>query len=275
MLSKRLKPLAFVALLILGALSFWYATEVTNAQKAIEKEDQATKFWAQSSDLALMGDLFKGGSVKGSKSGEPVTFDSEAARKQGFSPDSIQLAEQLAAFTNELMAAASKDEKHFDITELDMDLKKHKILSEYFDVASTEVKNAENHLNQMSQIQSPVSEYYCGTFWRPRPNREPEEAFYESHNPEATLSYLGFHPTAWGTWAGGGWTRHQSYMPWLCGFGTYRDHAKLHGGQTFSIQNYTDMIPRGEPNPELIPGHAYPWPYSYWPAYVYWWHETY
>lgn len=124
--------------------------------------------------------------------------------------------------------------------------------------------------------------YECGSIVRPRPRRAmPAVLVGEVADPAATLSSWGYHRTP--GFAGGGWTRPQTYNPARCGISTYRDHAFVGLRFTSCIgtacefrwpireQNYV-AAPYGEPNPEVW--RSGPWPYATWPAYVYWWHAT-
>jgi hypothetical protein len=128
-------------------------------------------------------------------------------------------------------------------------------------------------------IKSVAAKVKCGFFGKPKPKRPAQwvnQGYVEG--PETYLASQGYHKTPRGR-MGGGWTRPQTYLPLLCGWNTYRDHAQI---------NYTVCIvepyracqvgqqvysgdPGGEPNVELH--RSGPWPYLSWPAYVMYWHR--
>ena len=230
---------------------------------AAAAERSFDSFHARSADLATTSDLFYGGS------GARVTFDAAAAAEKGVSKDGIALAEELSAFTNALEDAA-KAMGTDDITAVKVDLAAYPRLAAYFDDAAAYSKLPSTDPKPDVAVQSWLSEYTCGAFWRPRPSKSgaPWKRFYSS-NPSATLSAWGYHPTP--GLAGGGWTRPQTWTWPICGFSTYRDHAYVYPSTTINEQNYAGWTPRGEPNPEVY--RSGPWPYPSWPAYVYWWHQ--
>lgn len=230
--------------------------------------DGTADFIARSQDLIRMHDLFQGGS------GRPVTFASKTARAKGFSAESIALAEELTAYTNDLMAKASdtaKAEAVVDVRNLDVELRPYPRLVVYFAETTRYAEKSQAEEAMGFPGVPGVSEYVCGHFLRPRP---PHGAPWRQHtrsNPAATLRSWGYHETP--GFAGGGWTRPQTYNPALCGWNTYRDHAYIAGNNTIREQNYEGWTPRGEPNPEVW--RSGPWPYPTWPAYVRWWHSRY
>lgn len=268
---QRVRSKVLVAALVFGAPLAIMAQGPAAQQSAIN-------FTSVSTDLQAMGDLFGGGG------GKPVTFDAAAAAQRGLSKESIELAAELAAFTNALMAgtgAATAAAPSVDVTQVNVDLQQFPRVAEFFDEAT-------NHSNQLpvdpkddEQPQVPegvqpasfLSEYYCGAFWRPRPSTgAPWKRWYSpSGNAAGSLSAWGYHTTP--DWAGGGWTRPQTYTPWLCGWGTFRDHAYIIDRWNFREQYYGGWTPPGEPNPEVW--RVGPWPYLTWPAYVRWWHSRY
>ena len=111
----------------------------------------------------------------------------------------------------------------------------------------------------------------CGHWLFPRPTRAAPWKDKSSSNAVNTLKSWGYHQTA--GYAGGGWTRDQTYYESRCGKNTFRDHAIVQSSKKFREQNYSGYTPRGEPNPEVL--RTGPWPYAAWPAYVEWWHDTY
>lgn len=269
MFHSRLGRIALAILtvtLLLGASGFAQAKKVTDFARLDE-------------ELKLMHEreLFKGGKTKESKDsgkikgkGEPVKFDAESARKEKFSEETIKLATELAAFTNDLMMNVSEEQP--GIPDGPADLSKYPALAAYFDAAT---KKAKQPSAQASGTMKPNAQaiqwVVCGWYGNPKPASAAPWVNFSSSNPEATLKSWGYHNT-WNL-AGGGYTRPQSWSWWYCGLGTYRDHALITGPTTFREQNYDGWSPRGEPNPEVYA--SGPWPYGDWPAYVYWWHQTY
>lgn len=237
-------------------------------------------FLVQSKKLERMlsqPNLFQGGN------GIPVTFDSQLASQQGFSPDDIELAEQLVALTNDLMTT-SKKAGHGDVTQVDIDISKYDRVERYFQQANTFTNNfkdkakdylkAEKLQTESNVKQIPLAEIWkaniCGVWWNPRPSRGAPWINHSSSNPANKLRSWGYHETP--SFAGAGWTRPQTYNRWVCGWNTYRDHAYILN-RTIREQKYTGWKPNGEPNPEVWA--SGPWPYAIWPAYVRWWHSRY
>lgn len=286
-MSRKLSVFLFAMLLTLALLPVFAQQERNNREEPSPNEPElpqpqelARDFDALSHDLVLMHDLFQGGN------NQPVTFNSEAAYQRGFSPASIKLAEELTAHTNELIFAASTapDMETVDVTKLDADVQQYPLLESYLEEATERRKNADRDEEPLGAKPSVVeeapakiqgipgiSEYQCGSFARPRPSRGAPWATHRRSNPAATLRSWGYHETP--SWAGGGWTRSQTYMPLLCGWNTYRDHAYISNSNTIREQNYAGWTPRGEPNPEVW--RSGPWPYATWPVYVRWWHSRY
>lgn len=192
--------------------------------------------------------------------GEPVQFDDEEARTLGFSNDVIQIAQEMASLSNHLTASLS--ENNPSIEEVEVDWSKYRYLAKYFEDAK--------QYNGADKVEAQSIGYgICGYYWNPKPSAAaPWQTSYSS-NPSATLTSWGFHPTL--GLAGGGWTRPQTYSWAYCGWNTYRDHAYTVGSSTIRLQDYTSFP--GEPNPEVYA--SGPWPYADWPAYVFWWHNTY
>ncbi len=213
--------------------------------------------------------LFKGGKTRKNAhfgnilgKGELVAFDSQAARKEGFSEKSIAIAEQLADFTNELLNPISA-QQHSILLASNIQ-NRYPALAAYFARATTVARQA----SQQPQV---ISRVVCGWYTNPRPSQAAPWREWDRDNPDQTLKSWGYHSTP--NLAGGGYTRAQTWSWWNCGFGTYRDHAYVLGSRTIREQNYDGWSPRGEPNPEVYA--SGPWPYADWPAYVYWWHRTY
>lgn len=254
------------------------AKQTPSVELRIEQENAkevAKQFEVLSRDLMLMEGLFKGGN------GELVTFDTKSARLMGYSEMSIKLAEELAESTNALITAAamatSKKGASLRIQDLGVDLKSYPLLSPYLEKASARIleqssKSTDKQTpGESAVLLSVLSEYYCGAFWRPLPSSQaPWHTYRNISNPASTLRSWGYHETP--NLTGGGWTRPQTHMSWICGWQTFRDHAYFpSGSREIREQNYQGYTPRGEPNPEFW--RSGPWPYAYWPTYVLWWHQ--
>lgn len=246
---------------------------------AVEAQKPTPDFQATSSQLALMSEFFGGGYSEGKII--PITFDNAAAREQGFLFEDIQLAEELTAFTNDIIAASAKvGTDNADVRDLDVDITNYPVLEKYFSEATKySLQNATRSDSALSvgtpTINSLTSELICGALWNPVPARQKTwyyhpTTFSTRSAAETKLREWGYHSTV--NLAGGGFTRPQTYNWTLCGFNTFRDHAypySTNGRWKIAEQNYTGSIP-GEPNPEVYA--SGPWPYRTWPAYVYWWH---
>jgi len=197
------------------------------------------------------------------------TLDARSARRDGFSEDIVSLAEEIVVFQNELVeiAAASGVDSVERIT---ISLEQYPRLREFFELASQEA-TAEKSLNGPS----PLGVHPCGTYSNPVPNYTPPRYTFGPYaDPEGTLLSWGFHHTAW--YACGqlppydcpnDFTRGRGYYgPYgYCSSPRFRDQGRTDGSPYFTIQY-------GEPNPEV---HSYSWPYWYWGAYCFWWHQTY
>jgi hypothetical protein len=247
------------------------------ADSGPQKQGNPPSFETSSMDLMRMDKFFSGGN------GKPVIFDAQAASAAGFSSESISLAQEMARFTNDLMATSKSDASKSDAMNIPSAQveSKYPRLGAFFNSASASAKQQSSSKDVAAPDKDGMSPnfgdnfatyYYCGSFVWPRPSSAAPWKTYNSSNPAATLRSWGYHETP--SSAGGGWTRDQTYSWSLCGFNTYRDQALINSGnKSFREQNYAGYTPRGEPNPELW--RVGPWPYVTWPAYAYWWHRTY
>jgi hypothetical protein len=261
---------------------------------------QAQNIDVQARDLTLMQTLFHGGS------GVPVTFDSGAAREQGFSENSIQLAEQMAAATNDLVSSAERRLRNLvpplkssgrreaeeqtlqsiDVRALEVDLTPYATLGTFLDDARRFRRELDSLPPEQQDItldaramvfgtQSVLDSInpfkQCGYYDNPLPTSAKPRVYYSSSNPSSTLTSWGYHADPLAIRIGAGWTRAQTYKWWICGWGTFRDNANPVGSNRFWEQNYDGWTPRGEPNPEVW--RSGPWPYPTWPLYVNWWHS--
>jgi hypothetical protein len=257
------------ALLLVGLTVSWLVFVPYDALAQAGK--MAKEFDALSQELGQMQSLFR-------QEGATVTFDAEEAKKQGYSNQAVKLAEELTAYTNDIL-----DETALRLAEdpkaIPADPKHYKLLNEYLEEATRRAAAGESSVPPAppsdelvtSALVPLAGEIYCGTYWNPLPPQGKSTVRVSSTNHAAALTSLGFHQTP--DYAGGGWTRAQNHMWWICGFGTFRDHAFSITSAEYGIQNYEGWSPRGEPNPEVW--RTGPWPYATWPAYVRWWHSRY
>jgi len=249
------------------------------------------QFESVAGEVAQMRALFSGGN------GQPVSFNADLARQQLFSTEAIDLAGELTAFTNELMAAAADalkalapadpagPEPVVDIRQLNVDVSAHPKMAAFFQQAhayrrawealpdsekkarAQAIGGAQPHINPWDP-----AALLCGYYTNPMPSVAKAYVFFNNvANPAGTLQAWGYHADPLAIKIGAGWTRPQTFRWWICGFSTFRDNAVING-HTISEQNYAGWTPNGEPNPEVW--RVGPWPYETWPAYVYWWHQT-
>lgn len=216
--------------------------------------------------------LFEGGKVAaGDGTGTPVTVRPGGA--DTFSALALTIARQSAALSNDLVAADYVVPASLD--DLELYENAYPELFAFFRAAArAEVVSGTDPAPSRPDVQALVGvseatgRLTCGWYVNPKPTGNRSWVQFSVSNPAATLRAWGYHETP--SLAGGGWTRAQTWNPALCGFGTYRDHAYPSSASALKEQNYAGWTPRGEPNPEVY--RTGPWPYSDWPAYVYWWH---
>ena len=259
---KTLRPL--LALLVTSALALIIPAHPCGATSP---EEDFERLAADLQQFHALG-LLQGGN------GEPVTFDAKTARAQGFAAESITLGQQVADETNKLINQLEEAEERGWNYPIPLDIRGQPELQRFLAEATRRFE-AQAVLPEQEMEATPEeaegipgSHVVCGYYPNPKPPSAAPWRDYTSSNPAATLQSLGYHPTPGR--AGGGWTRNQTYQPLFCGFGTFRDHARITGPTRFREQNYK-RTPGGEPNPEVW--RTGPWPYPDWPLYVYWWHK--
>lgn len=234
----------------------------------VAKNEPSLDFATLSTDLLKMEPLFSGGS------GQLVAFDAEAARLQGFHPESVALAQELAVHTNALINAANvqlQAGNSADVVVNSVELASFPRVSAYFALATgNELNGGEVEPAGWCNFWLSDAACSCGHWWYPRPTTPARWVDRTSSNAASTLRSWGYHETP--GWAGGGYTRAQTYYSSRCGNNTFRDHAYTLSSTKFREQNYAGFTPRGEPNPEFWA--SGPWPYAAWPSYVSWWHST-
>jgi len=268
-----------MALVLMVALVFL----VTSIQTIIA-ENSSPDFDILSLELEAMDDLFQTSADQ-----QTISFDSEAATRKGFSRESIKLAEEMATFTNKVVINAVKAAKRHGVKDVELinikeariDINKYPSLAIYFREAS--VRRAKGLINGdfiLRPNATDDSKTVCGSTNNPVPSSAAawtvQGPFDTKQKAEQKLSSLGYYKTS--KYAGGGYTRNQTYNESICKKNTYRDQA-LDPYQSisdnkwyFKEQNYTGDIP-GEPNPvmSIKPSN---WPYLTWPVYVRWWHKN-
>lgn len=279
-----------------GAVALLLATQLTYAQKVdmtlaadpagstamqpIGDEPPIDRdkadFQTLNDGLTSVEDLFSGGGT------EAVVFDIETAKLRGTDEAVIRLAEELTAYTNDLIRAAAAFESGGSVHPMEVvPTEKYLMVQTFFRAANVfhldEARRSRDE-GRSVEAQSGCPWYLgkaactCGHWQYPRPTKAAAWVTHKSSNPAATLRNWGYHESA--AAAGSGWTRAQSYSPSVCGSGTFRDHAIINrDNKSFREQSYAGWTPRGEPNPEFWK--SWVWPYPLWPSYVSWWHLSY
>ena len=225
---------------------------------------------AQSSDFNRLNADVKQMEATGVLSVEKqqVQFDKEAALADGYSQASIELAAELASYSNELVDK-SREASEGDAANIDplaVETTNYPAVEAHFDAATSSLNSAEASEN--IDTQQLGNGRICGDYDNPLPRSGGPRRIITTSNPEAALRSKGYHATP--TLAfGGGWTLPKTYLS-RCGDGTYRWHGIVRS-DGYSEQYYTGSPP-GEPNPEFF--RSFRWPYPTWPAYVRWWHQN-
>jgi hypothetical protein len=201
------------------------------------------------------------------RAGDQVTFDRAAASPTGASASSLTLAGQFAAFSNDVVAAARTD----GLAAAAPALRRYPELSRFFTEATQrQTRQASGPSSGVSPMLPPWD--VCGYYNTPRPTRAaPWRTWGPFGNNLATLFSWGYYPSPI---PGAGWTRPQTWNPLWCKTNTFRDNAVPIDGGYLNEQNYAGWSPRGEPNPDSTLTDPSGWPYPDWPAYVFWWHNT-
>lgn len=245
-------------------------------------ERPAPDFEVLSGEMARMNNLFRIG-----PDNQSIVFESDAARRQGFSSKSITLAEETAAFTNDLVAAAVSNARMAGIATVEtisiegvnVDISKYPALAAYHAWGAQHVKD--NPRSSLPAVSSSSPEDVCGCVGNPVPSYA---VHWRTQGPYGSQSEAEQQLTNWGYYHAYWvppftWTRDQTYNEALCKRNTYRDEGSNPFQDPpgsppwyFNEQNYTGTVP-GEPNPVMSvwPGD---WPYATWPAYVLWWHDN-
>lgn len=272
------------ALVLMVALVFL----VTSIQTIIA-EDSSPDFDILSLELAEMDSLFQVDTDQ-----QTVVFDSESALRKGFSAESIKLAEEMAVFTNNIVNKATKaakrhkvkDAELINIKEARVNINKYPSLAIYLREASVRCANGSiNGDFTLKRKGTNDPRTVCGSINNPVPSsaakwttRGPfdSEGASTRGGAKGYLHSLGYYSSS--PFAGGGYTRNQTYNKKICKKDTYRDHALDPFKNTsdnkwyFKEQDYTGSIP-GEPNP-VITTNPFNWPYLTWIVYVKWWHDN-
>lgn len=235
-----------------------------------------------------------------------ATFDSQTAKKDGFSKSIIDLASELIEHQNALMREAAK-QKLGDITQISVsedsfprlkkfherlrerDRKKSSPSSFIIESSHFNQRIASKILGKISlsniEFQKPLdyknSEILiaeltaraCGDYSHHIPNYTPyTTGWTTTANPHTALGNLGYHKTAqYASYQGSygySYTKERSYTSsyGTCNFPVFRDEGKVNTTSTAYRIQY------GEPNPEVF---NYNWPYPAWADYCKYWHSLY
>jgi len=188
-------------------------------------------------------------------------FDAKAALKNGFSPDTVLLVQEIVEFQNCLMTASATGKKN--VMAEPIDTVKYPRLSTFLKMRRQE---------KPESISTPIEP--CGELSFPVPDHRPQRYPGTSSNPEQTLLELGFHYT-WG-YACGDYVEidcDHDFTQGVWNFGPYgyceKPLFRMHGATDPKRPTWYSMH-GPEPNPEL---NTYVWPYPTWGVYVYWWHH--
>lgn len=121
-----------------------------------------------------------------------AVFDISSAKQAGFSESFILLAEEIVAFHNELVKAASLEEVT-DVRVIPVALERYPRLREFFKRASRAAYSRQESNNGAA----PLGVHTCGTYSNPVPNYTPSRYTFGPYaDPAGTLIRWGFHHTA-------------------------------------------------------------------------------
>lgn len=209
-------------------------------------------------EMEAAGLIVGGKTTSGDGAGVPVVVYAAAAQAAGFSAEAVLIAQALALDTNSIIASLSPGEPGITARMPALSPLSVGFQSAAADLSSSDLSSA-----------GPLGRLRCGWYPNPKPSSAaPWQIRYYS-NTTSQIKAWGFHSTP--GLVGGGWTRPQTYRSISCGFSTFRDHAIQNSSTKLSLQDYI-AEPYGEPNPEIY--RSGPWPYTDWPIYVRWWHDT-
>jgi hypothetical protein len=263
--TRLMNLAALAAAIMLGSAA-------PSAAGSADQTKSAARFEAQMAEQGTAEAFFGGGG------GEPVTFDVEAARERGISSEGIALAEELAAYTNDLVSAMAAA-GIADVTQVKVEVEQYPRVLSYMNDATRYIGAIEEQAGR-TDLALPICTVFprspaciCGQIGNPRPPRAVQAQQVWSANPTLLLSSLGYHPTRGYASPTPSWSRWQTWRADKCRNNAFRDHAWAPHRNYHLEQNYWGISPRGEPNPEVL--NYSPWPYPAWPAYVRWWHDRY
>ncbi len=120
-----------------------------------------------------------------------ILFDLQSAKQDDFSESLILLAEEMVAFHNELVRAATTKGVS-DVRSIPLTLEQYPRLRKFFEQASREAQV------QREASVIPLGVHACGTFSNPVPNYTPPRYTFGPYaDPEGTLLSWGSRHTAW------------------------------------------------------------------------------
>ena len=244
----------------------------------VSASEGSRTFKELSRDLTEMEYLFSGGNTEGSTN-DFVEFDVEGALEAGFHPDSVALAEEMAAHTNFLI---ERSLEQGSVVAADVDsmneAENYPLVDSFFSSAGEARENTEDEVQAAVDLCDLNAGCACGNWEHPKPSVAAGRVHYHGlSNPEQFLRNRGYHETRpyASNYSDGDWTRPETYRSFQCGWNTYRDHGRIDDNdprvneQIYTISEHG--LP-GEPNPEIH--NSGPWPYITWPSYVHWWHTN-
>jgi hypothetical protein len=214
--------------------------------------------------------LLRNSSAHDNRAGHQVSSDITGAAATGVPAGTVTLAGQLVAFSGDVVAAARTSGLDAATPALGRYPELSRFLAEATRRATAPAEGPAKPAITVSPMLPPWD--VCGYYNTPRPTRAaPWRTWGPFGNNLATLFSWGYYPSPI---PGAGWTRPQTWNPFWCSVNTFRDNAVPIDGGYINEQNYAGWSPRGEPNPDSTLGDPSGWPYPDWPAYVYWWHQT-
>lgn len=250
-----------VLLLLLTAAPALHAMDDETARGAANPKliTQQAEFAATSRQLEALGPFVS------FTQGRIAFLDVAAARKAGFSEETLQLAQEMIDAQNEMLEQM-RNRPQGDRQPIGLSFADREELQRFLTLA-TQVDRAVSG-GYIAPLKA-GSTNACGTFDNPVPlTAAPWSTVGVFRNRTDAGNYLvrlGFHSTAWyvGT---SDYTRGRSYSSrWgVCSSPRFRDHGLV-------SSRFEARVQLGECNPEVF---SYSWPYWNWPSYCNWWHST-
>lgn len=193
------------------------------------------------------------------------------AHSAGVTNEALTVGQRLVGLNNRIIDAASKDKEKVPSFEAE-DVAFLKPLFEHWaEFGLPDFESAS--LAQMLRIGQSVAQNSCGSIGRPTPcPPKVESGLFFSSQAEVTqhLNSLGYHLTPpYATTPDGFGLDFTKVVDDPCGPSTFRSEAVIR--RQGACWTYYTQGP--EPNPEVL-SYVRDWPYVFWPAYVFWYHNS-